>query len=154
MSSLNDNFYINTYSPGLHSLILNSKFNDVTSYNMPFSISFDEPNIAGDVNYDVDLNVVDVVIIVNFSLDIEQPDTLEFEAADINNDNSINVIDVVNIINIILSDIVIEKIPEENGYSYECYPKQEGLFPVILYNHGGLGESIGGDLFNTCRSLY
>ena len=37
--------------------------------------------------------------------------------------------------------------------SWTCRPQGQGPFPAILYNHGGLGDAIGGDLKGTCRAL-
>ena len=54
----------------------------------------------GDVNNDTILNVLDVVIIVNFALG-----ELDYiECADLNNDNMVNVFDVVQLVNFILSN--------------------------------------------------
>lgn len=39
-----------------------------------------------------------------------------------------------------------------NG-SYRCRPNGTGPFPGILYNHGGLGDAVGGDLEGVCRSF-
>jgi len=55
---------------------------------------------SGDVNNDTILNVLDVVIIVNFALG-----ELDYiECADLNNDNMVNVFDVVQLVNFILSN--------------------------------------------------
>ncbi|MCH2131348.1 MAG: dienelactone hydrolase family protein, partial [Pirellulaceae bacterium] len=40
----------------------------------------------------------------------------------------------------------------EDG-SWECRPAGEGPFPAVLYNHGGLGTAVGGDLQGTCEAL-
>ena len=40
----------------------------------------------------------------------------------------------------------------EDG-SYACRPAGVGPFPVVLYNHGGLGDAVGGDLRGTCEAL-
>ena len=37
--------------------------------------------------------------------------------------------------------------------SFLCVPDSEGPFPAALYNHGGLGNAIGGDLDGTCEAL-
>jgi len=41
----------------------------------------------------------------------------------------------------------------EDGDSYLCIPAGAGPFPGVLYNHGGLGDAIGGDLEATCLAL-
>ena len=150
----NDN-YINfdSVDNGSQVLLLNTNYDNTITSQVNFTIEENLINLLGDLNYDGDVNVVDVVILVNFALLISTPNANQFISADINDDNSINVIDVVQLINIILSDVIIEKINDSNGYSYECYPKADNMFPVVLYNHGGLGESVGGDLLNTCFSL-
>lgn len=57
---------------------------------------------VGDVNFDNQINVVDIVIMVNFILGITSPTNEEFIAADVNGDGQINVVDVVtNISNIL-----------------------------------------------------
>ena len=58
----------------------------------------------GDVNADGDLNVLDVVMLVNFALLVEYPNDLEFWASDLNGDGFINVLDVVNLVNFILEN--------------------------------------------------
>ena len=37
--------------------------------------------------------------------------------------------------------------------SFICRPVGEGPFPAVLYNHGGLGTAVGGDLLGTCKAL-
>ncbi len=37
--------------------------------------------------------------------------------------------------------------------SYVCTPSGQGPFPSVLYNHGGLGTAVGGDLRGTCMAL-
>jgi dienelactone hydrolase len=46
--------------------------------------------------------------------------------------------------------IVVE--PLSDG-SFLCYPATGGLYAGILYNHGGTGASIRGDLQGTCRGF-
>lgn len=58
--------------------------------------------MPGDVNMDSVLNVLDVVILVNFILEVDTPDSDQFEAGDINGDGVLNVLDVVNLVNLIL----------------------------------------------------
>ena len=44
-------------------------------------------------------------------------------------------------------------IVEETNGSFVCRPDATGPFPGVLYNHGGLGLAVGGDLEGTCRAL-
>jgi len=59
-------------------------------------------NQAGDVNFDNQVNVIDIVIMVNFILGITNPTNEEFIASDVNEDGELNVLDVVvNLYNIL-----------------------------------------------------
>ena len=59
--------------------------------------------LLGDVNFDGELNVIDVVFIINFILDVEEFTVNQIESSDMNNDGSIDILDVVEIIQQILS---------------------------------------------------
>ena len=56
----------------------------------------------GDVNSDYLLNILDVVIVVNFALNLSLPSENQELAADINEDNEINILDVVLLVNLVL----------------------------------------------------
>ena len=56
----------------------------------------------GDVNEDGEVNILDVVLTVNFILGLKEPTPEEFEEADFNYDGELNILDVVGIINKIL----------------------------------------------------
>ena len=76
---------------------------------IPLNVSYGDciifsGGILGDVNSDGSVNVLDVVLMVNFILDQGQPSISELAAADVNGDGSLNVLDVVNTVNIILGD--------------------------------------------------
>jgi len=58
-------------------------------------------SIIGDLNYDDSVDILDVIILVNYIL---SPATVELDGADINNDGDVNVLDVVALVNIILSN--------------------------------------------------
>ena len=61
-----------------------------------FSIQVIEYNFnVGDINADSLLNVLDVVLLVNFALGNEEPNDYEFGSSDVNSDSDINVLDVV-----------------------------------------------------------
>jgi hypothetical protein len=57
---------------------------------------------AGDINADGIINILDIVSIVNFVMNIAIPTDEEICAADYNNDGIINVLDIVSVVNIIL----------------------------------------------------
>ena len=56
----------------------------------------------GDVNNDSMINVLDIVSMVNFILDVDQPDECSEYVSDFNDDGLINVLDVIQLVNIIL----------------------------------------------------
>ncbi len=56
----------------------------------------------GDVNFDGEVNIVDIVITVNFIIDLDIPTSDEFAAADMNDDGSLDVVDIVLLVNLIL----------------------------------------------------
>ena len=58
--------------------------------------------VLGDINTDSVLNVLDVVILVNFILGNDTPSETEYPLSDINGDGGLNVLDVVNLISLIL----------------------------------------------------
>lgn len=49
--------------------------------------------------------------------------------------------------------IALDSIPDGSGYTYIASPTGTGTFPAVLYNHGGLGTSVGGDLRETALAL-
>ena len=58
----------------------------------------------GDVNLDNNVNIQDVILVVNFILELNVPTEVEFIASDINSDNLINVLDIVLIVDIIFDN--------------------------------------------------
>jgi PKD repeat protein len=59
-------------------------------------------SMPGDINFDSIINILDVVLVVNFVLGSDTPDALEFSAADLNSDGTLNVLDIVALTNLIL----------------------------------------------------
>jgi len=57
-----------------------------------------ECSMTGDVNFDNEINILDIVVIVNCILD----DSC-YNCSDVNDDNDINVLDIVFLMNIILN---------------------------------------------------
>jgi len=57
---------------------------------------------SSDINQDCIVNVLDVILLVNFVLENDTPTSSEFAAADLNQDGVLNVIDVVLMVNVIL----------------------------------------------------
>ena len=60
--------------------------------------------ISGDVNQDEIIDIIDLVLIVNYILSIEEFEIIQEYAADINNDGIINIQDIIGLINIILEN--------------------------------------------------
>ena len=82
-------------------LVSDPNGDEINSYGEGASILF---GLQGDVNADGDINVLDIVLIVNFAIYIEEPTEYQFWASDINNDGQINILDIVQLINIVLGD--------------------------------------------------
>ena len=59
-------------------------------------------SMPGDVNNDSVLNILDIVIIVNYVLGNDTPTSSEFAAADLNGDSTLNILDIVTLTNLIL----------------------------------------------------
>ena len=53
----------------------------------------------GDINQDFNIDVLDVVVLVNYILSLSDGDLI---GTDLNNDNVVNVLDVIILINLIL----------------------------------------------------
>ena len=58
----------------------------------------------GDINNDSVLNVLDIVLLVNFALGVEVPTDYEFNSSDVNLDSDIDILDIVLLVNIILDN--------------------------------------------------
>ena len=56
----------------------------------------------GDINYDQSIDVLDVIVIVNYILNEIEFNNNQFCSSDINFDGLIDIIDIIEIINIIL----------------------------------------------------
>ena len=71
-------------------------------------------SLAGDVNGDEQINVLDIVLIIGFIVGVDIPSDSEFLSGDYNEDGELNVLDIVAIIDLILSS-------EEEELPEECY---------------------------------
>ncbi len=61
-----------------------------------------QSSMQGDINNDSILNVLDIVLVVNFVLGYDSPTATEFLSADLNSDSILNILDVVTLANLIL----------------------------------------------------
>ena len=62
-----------------------------------------EPDIAGDINDDNVLDILDVMIIVNYIVVGSELEDWQFDAGNINNDDVIDILDIVIMVNLILN---------------------------------------------------
>mgnify|MGYP000126649165 CR=1 FL=1 len=87
-------------------LTLTSNNNDYVQYQTEFTFSLfvveGSQIMAGDVNMDSNVNILDIVITVNAALGQIELTSDQFQAADVNADGAINILDIVQIVNIIL----------------------------------------------------
>ncbi len=60
--------------------------------------------ISGDVNNDQIVNILDIIMTVNFILNNIEPNESQFWAADLNGDESIDILDIVELVSIILDN--------------------------------------------------
>jgi hypothetical protein len=60
------------------------------------------PDLYGDANFDGDINVLDIVVIVGFILGNETPNDEETITSDMNQDGVINILDVILVVNEVL----------------------------------------------------
>jgi hypothetical protein len=80
-------------------IVSDTSGNEIYSFGVD---SFVLIGMQGDVNGDGELNVLDIVMIVNFALYLDEPTEQQFWASDINGDNLINILDIVQVVNMIL----------------------------------------------------
>ncbi len=56
----------------------------------------------GDINQDNQLNVLDITLMINFTLQFIEANECEFFSSDLNQDGVINILDILNLVNLIL----------------------------------------------------
>ena len=66
--------------------------------------------LYGDVNFDGYVNVTDVVLMVNFVLNIVIPTEEESLTADVNQDGILNILDIIEVVNGILGTTFAESV--------------------------------------------
>ena len=57
---------------------------------------------SGDINQDDYINILDVINLLNFILNVENPDNVQFSLSDLNEDLVVNILDVVMLVSLIL----------------------------------------------------
>jgi len=60
--------------------------------------------IAGDLNFDSLINILDIVSLVNIVLEQTNIDEIDLCVADLNQDSSINILDIVQLVNLVLGN--------------------------------------------------
>ena len=60
--------------------------------------------ILGDVNQDLNIDILDVIVVINIILDLHTPNIIEILSSDINEDEIINIQDIIILLAIILDD--------------------------------------------------
>ena len=63
---------------------------------------FSECENNGDINNDVSLDILDIILLINFILNIMEFDDFQNCVGDLNSDNNIDILDVINLMNNIL----------------------------------------------------
>tara|TARA_Y100001970_G_scaffold289271_1_gene419102 strand:- start:602 stop:1732 length:1131 start_codon:yes stop_codon:yes gene_type:complete len=58
--------------------------------------------VVGDINQDDIVNILDIIILINYILGVESPTDNQFFLSDINEDDTVNILDVVLLVNDIL----------------------------------------------------
>ena len=121
--------YAYTYSWGIYTNICTrTNLLEYASEDLEFLNGFDNPIYLGDINFDGEINVLDVVLLVSFILG-GPTDEYEYIAADINGDGLLNVLDAVLLIEMILNP----QLPNECYIVPEVGPC-EGICPTYYYN--------------------
>ena len=62
----------------------------------------DGSNLLGDVNFDSEVNVVDIVMIIGFIMENTTPSELQFYLSDLNQDGSLDIMDIIIVVNTII----------------------------------------------------
>ena len=66
-----------------------------------FKLEYVSDNIMGDLNGDLEVNVLDVVVLINMILGTEPEN---YSTGDLNSDNQINVQDIILVVNIVIGN--------------------------------------------------
>ena len=97
-----------TILPGEYEFILTLTANEVDGigYEADFGFTLivveDSQPLPGDVNGDATVNILDIVMVANYTLGQAEFSDEQIQAADVNGDGVINILDIVQIINIVL----------------------------------------------------
>ena len=84
-------------------MLLDDEGNELLE-SMEQCISIEASYILGDLNQDGTINVLDVVMVVDFILNNPNPTEMEMLLGDLNSDGINNILDIISLINLILSN--------------------------------------------------
>ena len=87
-----------------HVLIITSGYSGNESQKIGLNIALLEPIISGDINGDLEVNIVDIVQLVNHILESIQFTNAQLQIVDLNQDELVNIIDIVILVNLILNN--------------------------------------------------
>ena len=100
LSGTDQTYWTVEYVPEIHSARFGTYGRGIWDFILDENIDV----ILGDLNQDEIINIQDVIILVNISLSIIEPNDYQILSGDINNDETIDVLDIINCINIILNN--------------------------------------------------
>ena len=66
--------------------------------------NWSDPDIDGDINNDNSLDILDIMIIVNYIVNDMELEEYQYDIANINSDDIVNILDIIMMINIILDN--------------------------------------------------
>tara|TARA_B100002052_G_scaffold147022_1_gene134227 strand:+ start:463 stop:1569 length:1107 start_codon:yes stop_codon:yes gene_type:complete len=105
MNNLDNYSVLYTYEGGGHVPFNSNNMDFEFEYTSEFlyDIACSGPQTEiGDINEDTLINILDVIILVNFALNISEPSENQLFISDLNEDDVLNVLDVIILVNMIL----------------------------------------------------
>ena len=100
LSGTDQTYWTVEYVPEIHSARFGTYGRGIWDFILDENIDV----ILGDLNQDEIINIQDVIILVNISLSIIEPNDYQILSGDINNDETMDVLDIISCINIILNN--------------------------------------------------
>tara|TARA_Y100001970_G_scaffold62877_1_gene80388 strand:+ start:558 stop:2120 length:1563 start_codon:yes stop_codon:yes gene_type:complete len=88
----------------------------------------------GDTNLDNSINVQDIVVLLNFILNIENPSEQQFVNGDMNSDGVLNILDVIRIVNEILGFGRTGRIDVDDSFGIVNYSKLNNDLVLSIYS--------------------
>ena len=104
----------------------------------PFTLEDLNSSSYGDVNFDDNINIQDIILVIGHILDTNNLDTNQINAADINNDNIIDILDIVQ-----LANVVLGAAPQPSGWDFESnWNGQESYIFIHLQSSAPYSTSL------------